>query len=91
MYNKAQNSEEDVNSKIYKLYQNIKKKEDDIKKSRDKELVMTFDKLVEYVYEIFLNNNVKYLIILEYRRVRHFNLEIEFTYKHTFEQRKLKP
>ena len=61
MYRKSNQGEEDVNSKIYKLYLNIKRKEDEIKKLRDNELISIFQQLIEYVYDIFLNNNVTYI------------------------------
>jgi len=51
-------ADEDVNAKIYKLYQSIKRKEDEIKKSKDTELLAIFEHLLEIVYDIFLNNNV---------------------------------
>jgi hypothetical protein len=51
-------ADEDVNAKIYKLYQSIKRKEDDVKKSKDAELLGIFEHLLEIVYDIFLNNNV---------------------------------
>ena len=61
MYRKSNQGEEDVNSKIYKLYLNIKRKEDEIKKLRDNELISIFQQLIEYVYDIFLNNNVTFI------------------------------
>lgn len=51
--------EEDVNAKIYKLYQNLKEKEKEIKKLKDDDLLSILNYLMEYIYEIFLNNNVK--------------------------------
>jgi hypothetical protein len=47
-----------VNAKIYKLYQNIKKNEADMKKSKDPKMILIFENLLELVYDIFLNNNV---------------------------------
>ena len=58
MYRKTNQCDEDINAKIYKLYQNIKRKENDIKCMKDPEITSIFEHLMEYVYDIFLNNNV---------------------------------
>ena len=49
--------EEDLNTRrIYKLYQNLKNEKNFLK---DKELFSILTNLKEFIYEIFINNNVK--------------------------------
>ncbi len=52
------NPEEDINSKIYKLYQNLRKREGEIQLSNTEDLKIIFNELCDIINTIFLNNNV---------------------------------
>lgn len=52
--------EEDYNSKIYKLHCSLKYKTDDIENTNDMHLVKIFNEMLEIIYEILINNNVRF-------------------------------
>lgn len=52
-------NEEDYNSKIYKLHCSLKTKSDDIENTEDFRLIKIFNEILELIYEILINNNVK--------------------------------
>jgi hypothetical protein len=54
----SKNIEEDINSKIYKLYQNLRKREGEIQLSNTEDLKIIFNELCDIINTIFLNNNV---------------------------------
>ena len=54
------NNKYDVNSKIYKLYQNLRKRENEVKATKDAQICLTFYHLIDYTNQIFLNNSVTF-------------------------------
>jgi len=57
--------EEDYNSKIYKLHCSLKYKSEDIENTNDMHLVKIFNELLEIIYEILINNNVRLFLVFE--------------------------
>jgi hypothetical protein len=49
--------EEDYNARIYKLHESLKKKQDEIFKTADEQLIMVYEEIASLVYEILINNN----------------------------------
>lgn len=68
MYKKNDN-EEDYNAKIYKLHESLQKKNTDILKTNDFQLVNVYTELLGLVYEILINNHVR-LGYLKYSQSR---------------------
>ena len=67
-------NEEDVNAKIYKLYQNMKKRENEIKATNNTDILRAFTDLIGYINEIFINNNV--IFILKRKSIAELNNSI---------------
>jgi hypothetical protein len=49
--------EEDYNARIYKLHESLKKKQNEIYKTNDEQLIFVYEELASLVYEILINNN----------------------------------
>jgi len=57
--NENEGNNEDYNSKIYKLHCSLKNKTEEIENTNDPNLTKIFNEILEIIYEILVNNNVK--------------------------------
>jgi len=53
----AQESDEDYNSKIFKLHESLKNRHDEIYSTSNQNLIRVYENFVKLTYEILLNNN----------------------------------
>eukprot|EP00340_Litonotus_pictus_P010694 CAMPEP_0170538176 /NCGR_PEP_ID=MMETSP0209-20121228/103159_1 /TAXON_ID=665100 ORGANISM="Litonotus pictus, Strain P1" /NCGR_SAMPLE_ID=MMETSP0209 /ASSEMBLY_ACC=CAM_ASM_000301 /LENGTH=580 /DNA_ID=CAMNT_0010839823 /DNA_START=801 /DNA_END=2539 /DNA_ORIENTATION=- len=80
-----QEEQEDYNSKIFKLYESLKAKREEYYITGEDNLIMTYDKLVSSIYQIFINNysledlNNQIYVLMDIKQ--NYLNEIESNYK----------